>query len=425
MNETDQIIASILNVSKSQIDSINTILKDEENKIYVKLKKSNLNCPVCNHPSCPSNGSYKRTIKVPKCVLDNFVIVLNIRRYQCPSCRYSFSESLNITPAFKTISYASIIKIMELLTNPNFTFKNVSDLTGISESSIVRIFDKHCHINRGKFPEVLCIDEVFTKNSNFDSKFSCVFYDFHKHKLIDVTPSRQKRYLHMYFQKIPLKERETVKFVCIDMYLPYKQLIKIYFKKAIICVDSFHVVKHLNDDLQKIRIRIMKTYNTDSIEYYLLKHWKNLLSDRQINLDNIGKHNKRLNRIVNYRQILDLILDIHPDLKNGYLLKEKYMIFNSTSNLEEAKVKIETIIDDFVNADIKEYEEFLTLLVNWKQEIINSFIIHNGKRINNSIAESINSQISLLLFNTKGIRNNERRRKRIMYAINKEGFTIK
>ncbi|MGN1343249.1 MAG: transposase [Traorella sp.] len=58
------------------------------------------------------------------------------------------------------------------------------------------------------------------------------------------------------------------------MYLPYKQLIQIYFKKATICIDSFHVIKHLNDDLQKIRIRIMKKFNTDSIEYYLQKNGK-------------------------------------------------------------------------------------------------------------------------------------------------------
>ena len=142
-------------------------------------------------------------------------------------------------------------------------------------------------------------------------------------------------------------------------------------------------------------------------------------------MDNAGRYNKKLKRVVYYRQILDMILDIHPDLYNGYHLKEKYMIFNSSSDFESAKTEIESLIDDFLNADIKEYEEFLILLVNWKQEIINSFIIHEGKRINNSVAESINSQISLLLFNTKGIRNNERRRKRIMYAINKEGFTIK
>ena len=158
----------------------------------------------------------------------------------------------------------------------------------------------------------------------------------------------------------------------------------------------------------------MKSYSTDSIEYYLLKQWKNLLLNRQIHLDNPGRYNRRLGRIVNFRQILDMILDVHPDLKNGYYLKEKYVIFNTTSNLEEAKERIETIIDAFIKADIPEYEEFLTLLVNWKEEIINSFTIHKGRRINNSIAESINSQIAVLLYNTKGIRNNERRRKSLL-----------
>lgn len=42
-----------------------------------------------------------------------------------------------------------------------------------------------------------------------------------------------------------------------------------------------------------------------------------------------------------------------------------------------------------------------------------------------SIAESMNATISTLLFNTKGIRNIERRRKRIMYAVNKTGFLLK
>lgn len=67
----------------------------------------------------------------------------------------------------------------------------------------------------------------------------------------------------------------------------------------------------------------------------------------------------------------------------------------------------------------------LFLFPNWKVEIINSFIIYKGKRINSSIAESMNATISTLLFNTKGIRNIERRRKRIMYAVNKTGFLLK
>ena len=44
---------------------------------------------------------------------------------------------------------------------------------------------------------------------------------------------------------------------------------------------------------------------------------------------------------------------------------------------------------------------------------------------NSGIAESINQNIPALLYNSKSIRDSVRRRKRIMYAINKQGFTIK
>ena len=65
------------------------------------------------------------------------------------------------------------------------------------------------------------------------------------------------------------------------------------------------------------------------------------------------------------------------------------------------------------------------MLKNWKEEIVNSFIQIDGKRINNGIAESINETVSLITYITKGIRNTERRRKRIMYSINKNGFNLR
>ena len=71
-----------------------------------------------------------------------------------------------------------------------------------------------------------------------------------------------------------------------------------------------------------------------------------------------------------------------------------------------------------------EYTELITLLKNWKEEIINYFITIKEKRINNGVAESINQNVATIIYNTKGIRNNIRRRKRIMYSINKEGFNL-
>ena len=121
-------------------------------------------------------------------------------------------------------------------------------------------------------------------------------------------------------------------------------------KKAVICADSFHVIKQLNDSLSKLRVRIMKRYNPDSIEYYLLKKWKFLLFNRSIDLDNKSKFNKRLNRSINYRQLLDMILAIDPDLEIAWRLKERYTMFNATASYETAPQLLEDLIRDFVLA---------------------------------------------------------------------------
>ena len=109
----------------------------------------------------------------------------------------------------------------------------------------------------------------------------------------------------------------------IDMHLPYKEFIKLRFKNAIICVDSFHVIKLLNDCVYKIRMRILNSYDKSSLEYYLLKQWKFLLFSNDIELYNKAKYNKRLKKYINYRQLLSLILSIHPDLGNAYKIKKQ------------------------------------------------------------------------------------------------------
>lgn len=425
MSQRNSFLVNLLNLEYSDIESINSTKNHNGESIYVHLSRNIHLCPKCDSSQLESKGFYKRRVSLSNNFLSGTNVFLLVPRYYCRACRSSFSDTKKMTPANQTISYQTVLQVMELLKDPKMTFSSVSHYLHISKSSVIRIFDTHCHITRATFPEVICIDEVYTKNNDFKSKYACIFYDFFNQTIIDVAPSRHKNYLHHYFQSITTGELLSVKFVCIDMYRPYKDIVKLYFKKATLCVDSFHVVKHINDDLSKLRIRIMKRYSSDSIEYYLLKNWKFLLFNRGLNLDNQAKYNKRLKRYINYRQLLDLTLSIDPDLRIGYQLKENYMTFNSTSSHEEAPQHLNTLIHDFTIANISEFNEFTNLLITWRTEIINSFIYYKGKRINNSVAESMNAKISTLLFNTKGIRNHHRRKKRIMYVINKTGFTIK
>ncbi len=71
------------------------------------------------------------------------------------------------------------------------------------------------------------------------------------------------------------------------------------------------------------------------------------------------------------------------------------------------------------------HQEFPTAVSNWQKEICNSFLMYKNRRVSNDVAESLNALISTLLYITKGIRNVERRCKRIMYAVIKTGFMIK
>ena len=423
----NQILMRILGLRNEEIERIDGIAEDKTVKITVTLAKREKECcPVCGSIGISSNGFYTKRIILSDENFRDTKVFLRVRRYLCRDCKSGFSDGRNLSPTNSSVSYAVIMKLMDLLKDPHLTFKSAAALCGISESTAIRLFERHCHIQQVHWPEAVCMDEVYAKNTDFDSKYICIFYDFQRHTILDILLDRKKDYLYYYFSsKEKSGELLNVKYVCMDMNMTYRYIAKKYFKKAVICADSFHVVKQLNDSFSKVRIRIMKRYDSSSTEYYLLKHFRFLLLRRDINLDNKARWNKKLGQYINYRGLLERILSIDEELDKAFHIKELYINFNISSSYLEAKRDIDAIIDRFRREDIPEYREFTSMLYRWKEEILNSFLLFKGKRLNNGVAENINSTVSLILYNTKGIRNHERRRKRIMYSVNKTGFLLK
>lgn len=421
-------ILNILNLELKNISYIESTKNDEGTIIaHVIPVSTSDHCPFCDSNNIVSKGYRKITLNTPSVNLETCKITCSIKRYQCRYCKKSFSDNFHISPSHSRISYSTIMKVMDLLKNPNMTFKTVASILSLSPQSVMRIFDNYCKLTHINLPEVICIDEVYTKNSDFDnSKYSCIIYDFFKNTIVDITPTRKKSFLLNYLEiTYSQAERDNVKFVCIDMYKPYKDIIKLRFKNATICVDNFHVIKTLNDCANLVRMRIIRLYDTSSIEYYLLKQWKFLLFSLNINLDNKARYNKKLGRYINYRQLLELILKIHPDIEKAYNIKNDYITFNSTfNNIKEAIDEIHSFYNRILLSNIEEFIPFVTILGNWDIEIANSFIYYKGRRISNGIAESINAKISTVLFNSKGIRNSNRRKKHIMYVVNHNSISL-
>ena len=73
------------------------------------------------------------------------------------------------------------------------------------------------------------------------------------------------------------------------------------------------------------------------------------------------------------RDLYNMLLEISPDLKLAYELKELYRGFNKRCSFEQAGAQLDYLIELFEHSDLDCYKEFISLLKHWKPEIINSF----------------------------------------------------
>lgn len=383
-------------------------------------------CPHCGSKNIKSRGS--RMIKFKHSCITQKNIKINLYRhvYKCQDCEHYHTQKNPFIVEGHTNSLENDVLILNALRDYSKTYTAVAKEFEVSPTYVINLFDKKVDVKRGHLPPVLAIDEVYSKKIT-KTKYCCVLYAPHYKKVIDVLDSRWKINLIDYFAKIPTSEKEKVLFVSIDMYYTYRDVIRLCLPEACICVDSFHVIKQLNNCFQNVRIKIMKRYEhlkycRDNYYWLLKKYPKFLLADIS-NLPNGYLRVSKNGLTMNKHQIIDYCLSIDPQLKLAYDLKEKYREFNLTADITNAEEKLDELILEFQNSKINEYIPFWKLLSNWKYEIINSFNKYNGKRISNGSMERINRSIKILYNISFGSTNFERIRNRIMFTLN-EGTPI-
>lgn len=425
-------ITDMLNIDVNLIETIESSETSTDTvTVLITLNRVLLDCPICKKP-LKVHGYTNRKLIHSTLANRKCIILYRQRRLKCSSCEMTLSENNPFGEQKENLTYETKINILKDLKYHASTYTCVANRYNVSITQVLRLFDKHVNIPRKCLPEVLSIDEHYFPTSNYDSLYICVLMNFGTGELIDILPDRKNNYLKKYFSDIKnqtfnmndhTSELNNVKYVSIDLYDNYRDIAKLFFPTAIICADSFHVLENLIRLFRDVRLRCRKNTEDKNMKYLLTKF--KYVFHHNTNLDNKAKYNKRFKRYLNLRQILELMLDNFPDLKVAYYLKEEYIIFNETSSITEAKERLPQIIEAFGKSNIKEYVEFYNLLINWHDEIINSFTIYNGVRINNSYIESRNKKIETLMYNANGFVNFKRTRNRILYCINKnDTFTL-
>lgn len=417
----DNNILNFLNLKEEDVEE--SSIHNDGNIVYfdITLKRKECKCPNCFNMT-KSVKDY--SIKLINHTIFNdgrsSKIRYKQRRYYCSICKKSFVEDNPFTKANDKVSRLIINNVIEKLKDPCRTYESIAKELNISSTEVIKIFDENINYERLPFPKYLCIDEFHCSSTNSLTRYACFFLDFDNNKVIEVLKSRRKDYLINFLSKLPIEERKNVLHVCIDMWPTYKDVAKLYLPNAVISIDSFHVIQDIQKYLDSIRLDTMRKFDTDSKEYYLLKHFHWLLTKKYKDIKyNEPLYNKKLGYYVNHFNILELILDISRTLKAAYEWKEKYCTFNDNCNFKEAPEQLDQLISDLKELKILKMEPIIKTLKKWRQEIINSFIKYeNIGRIHNGKIEGRNNTNKKLQRVSNGLANFKRYRNRIFHCIN-------
>nr|AFK29747.1 hypothetical protein [uncultured bacterium] len=463
---SDDSILQLFNLTSDTVQSIDFETKYNELHIDITLSVKEHTCPVCSNITRKIKGYTRK--KILHTVITHLPCYINYkaRRYQCTMCKKTFNEHNPFAYRNMKLSALTVSNVLDDLKKANETFSTVASRYRISTTTACALFDSHVSISRKLLPHHLLIDEVYAFKS-YNSDYACVLVDALSMNTIDILPSRKQLDLLSYFRQIPLEERERVQTVGMDMWMTYRNVSKAIFPNAKCSVDKFHVFQDFYRRLDQLRVSIMNEIKPphkwrDTLDkvkyheylkrderYYLLKkfNWILMKNSRYTTkvdgieytlLDpNIPKRfNSKLNRYCNYLDLLEAMLDLCPELSEGYILKRKLEAFYEKSSSVDAKRKLEELIDDMHISSIKSFREFSNTLRQWKQEIINSFELVEKRikvvskdtgeityetqmiKINNALIENRNRIIKQIKNNSSGYTNWERFRNRVLYVLN-------
>ena len=197
-----------------------------------------------------------------------FIVKCHIQRYKCRECNGAFYEKDTFSNPNETLSKETVFIILEKLKLANVTFESVAIDLHISRQNVIDVFDRYIHYSPGPLPEILSFDEKHINKSMTNSVYLFIIVDFKNIALYDIVHSRHKNVLEKYFSKISLEERQKVKYITMDMWEPYLDVAKRYFRNAKIAIDSFHIMRTINNAMNSVRISVMQRYNlkTENIE---------------------------------------------------------------------------------------------------------------------------------------------------------------
>ena len=226
---------------------------DTHIEIQAKLDYPAPSCPHCHGKMIKYD--FQKPSKIPLLEQAGTPTLLRLKKhhFQCKSCRRVTVAETSIVEKNHQISNLVRQKVTQLLTE-KVSLTDIARRLRVSTSTVYRKLDQF----------------TFKKH-----------YDKLPNELIIILDNRHQTTIRNYFLKYPLKVRQQVQFITMDMSGAYIPLARKLFPNAKIVLDRFHIIQHLGRAFLKTRIAIMNQFDKKSLPYRALKnHWRLFQKDR-------------------------------------------------------------------------------------------------------------------------------------------------
>lgn len=114
-------------------------------------------------------------------------------------------------------------------------------------------------------------------------------------------------------------------------------------------------------------------------------------------------------------RIVKRILSLDWTIWDFYHYYQLYMNIDWQEDKDKAMKKIDFILNGLMISNSVKAQKLAETILNWYDEILNYFNNPMGIKISDAIAEGVNSQIKLLINNSRGMSNFNRLRKRVLF----------
>lgn len=369
--------------------------------LHLEALTKEASCARCGQKSQKVHQNHRYLVKDLPISGQKVYLEVNRRQFKCFHCGKPFSEELDFVKKRRKYTSRLATEIVRQVLADDI--KTVAENNDVSTEEIETMLKDQAAELLSEKPSGLIknlgIDEI--AQGLGQGNYCAVLVDIDQSQVITILEERTQEKTTEALCSWGEEVLSEIKFVSIDLWKPYRSLVEKLMPNAVVVADRFHVMKQINEELDRQRKIEKKAIQKEKLNKKKEKILSGLTKSKYALIKNECNLNER------QKEKLKEVKTVCPTLGIMHEFKEKFRDI-----LEQEKDGLSGLlkISDWLKKAGEYYPNSKKTIIRWIGEIIAYF----DERITNGVVEGINNKIKLIKGSAYGFRNFDNFRDRIL-----------